>query len=444
MQVEVLRDGCGMLVLCCRNDRSQWHFAHSVPIREDSLALAGREKIVDRGCPIVERLAARDFAHAGGASTDSMAELASWKTVFVRRRVTRAKTMVRRAIEGTLDEMHGSAGALQHVRKKDLPDPDDKVGIRRLLTSHSLQQYLVTQRIRPGRRRQVVGSASHALEGSRRVWNAPSEQMPLPQERRQSVLTNGGDLEALDRPVRCPTKRVLLDAMASPRECALTIGAAVVGMDVVDAEAAAHGESVIVVSPPSSMREELGEGAVRLVSLLCWRVLCAVRREFGEERPLYLAGAMLTRTQPPAGASPEYDYGVAHVDRANMASYDYSAVLYLNTQGRGFEGGDFAFVDARDDEVVEPRAGRCVLFASGFEHLHRVGKVKRGSRFVLASWFTLNRASGVELQRAEYDVAETAPPPSAADIEAEASRLDLLVRLAGGTLEDLEALVSRQ
>ena len=29
-----------------------------------------------------------------------------------------------------------------------------------------------------------------------------------------------------------------------------------------------------------------------------------------------------------------------------MASYDYAALLYLNTQGEHFEGGDFAFVDA--------------------------------------------------------------------------------------------------
>ena len=68
---------------------------------------------------------------------------------------------------------------------------------------------------------------------------------------------------------------------------------------------------------------------------------------------------------------------MAHVDRANVASYDYSAVLYLNSQGEGFEGGDFCFIDAEGDEVLEPRAGRCVLFSSGFEHLHRVETVRR-------------------------------------------------------------------
>ena len=35
-----------------------------------------------------------------------------------------------------------------------------------------------------------------------------------------------------------------------------------------------------------------------------------------------------------------------------MASYDYAALLYLNTQGEHFEGGDFAFVDA--GQILNP------------------------------------------------------------------------------------------
>ena len=115
----------------------------------------------------------------------------------------------------------------------------------------------------------------------------------------------------------------------------------------------------------------------------------------------------------------------------------------MNTQGRGFAGGDFVFVDEHEDEVVEPRAGRCVLFASGFEHLHRVAKVTRGSRFVLASWYTLNPSAGESLRRAEYAIGDhVAPPPSAEDEAALRARLDTLVAQAGGTLQDLEALVT--
>jgi hypothetical protein len=401
---------------------------------------------VDRGRLVVERAATNDFIRAGGASVDCATELNAWRDVFVRRRVTHASKMLRAAIAGTLEDSEAMKGAeeLQRVRKKDLPDECDSVGIRRLLTSHSLQQALVAQRAGRHRHRRVLAVATRTISGNRQVWQAPSRQEPLSAERRHAMIEGGGDLEALDRSVRCPRRRVLLDELATPRECALAVGASIVGMDVHDEGAAETGEAVVVASPPSTLRGTLGEGGVRLVAMLCWRVLRALRREFGEDRPLHLAGAMLTRTQPPAGSS-EYDYGVAHVDRANMSSYDYSAVLYLNTQGGGFDGGDFAFVDDHEDEVVEPRAGRCVLFASGFEHLHRVGKVTRGSRFVLASWYTLNtsRTAGDALHRAEYAMGEDVAPPAAAeDEEAQGRRLDTLVALAGGTLQDLEALVN--
>ena len=94
-----------------------------------------------------------------------------------------------------------------------------------------------------------------------------------------------------------------------------------------------------------------------------------------------------------------------------MASYDYSAVLYLNCKGNGFEGGDFVFVDDKEDQVVQPRTGRLLLFASGFEHLHRVAHVTSGNRFVLASWYSLSPSAGEALLPACYELGETAPIP---------------------------------
>ena len=325
-------------------------------------------------------------------------------------------------------------------RKKDLPDPSDKTGIRRLVTSHSLQKTLVLQRSsNNGRRRRVriIASATHALAGGRHVWNAPEGEQPLSSEQRASVLKSGGDFYALDRPTRHPRRRVLLDDFARERECQLAIAAAAAAMrddDTLQTGLASReddGESVVICSPPSALQCSIGEGASRLVAMLCWRVLTALRREFGETRPLYLAGAMLTRTRPPLRANKPpsaaasgssaadahaYDYGAAHVDRANVSSYDYSAVLYLNTKGGGgsgsrggesavsFDGGDFAFMDESTDEVVEPRVGRLLLFASGFEHLHRVTHVTSGTRLVLAQWYTLNRAAGHELYPAHYEL----------------------------------------
>lgn len=441
-------DACGLLHLELAHDspKTRWTFepASRTPPSTTRAATS------DRGVQIVERAAKRDFVVAGGASADCAADLLPWEHVFLRRRVTHASKMLSAAVAGTLEEQAGTGEELQRVRKKDLPAENDRTGIRRLLTSHSLQETLVKQRLGGSagtrRVRRAIAVAAHPVAGLRHVWHAPARQEPLSAERRRAVVGSGGDLEALDRPVRCPQQRVLLDELATPRECALAIGASIVGMDVEDKAAAESGETVVVALPIAGLRGTLGEAGVRLVAMLCWRVLCAVRRDFGETRPLYLAGAMLTRTQPPGDSTPKpdaYSYGVAHVDRANMSSYDYSAVLYLNTQGRGFAGGDFVFVDEHEDEVVEPRAGRCVLFTSGFEHLHRVAKVTRGSRFVLASWYTLNPSAGESLRPAEYAIGDhVAPPPSAEDEAALRARLDTLVAQAGGTLQDLEALVT--
>jgi hypothetical protein len=132
--------------------------------------------------------------------------------------------------------------------------------------------------------------------------------------------------------------------------------------------------------------------------------------------------------------NPGHVYWNAHVDKANIASYDYSALLYLNTHneretgrdgdregyrentreggrrsedgvldtlGTTFGGGEFAFVDGDADRVVQPRAGRLVAFTSGLENLHRVEKVTRGTRYVLAMWFTCS-----ESHAAKADVEE--------------------------------------
>ena len=88
------------------------------------------------------------------------------------------------------------------------------------------------------------------------------------------------------------------------------------------------------------------------------------------------------------GARAAYNYSDAHVDKANVPSYDVSAVLYFNTAGVGFDGGSFAFIDDDDDRLVEPKAGRLLVFSSGCDNLHRVLPVTRGSRFAMTMWWT--------------------------------------------------------
>lgn len=51
----------------------------------------------------------------------------------------------------------------------------------------------------------------------------------------------------------------------------------------------------------------------------------------------------------------------------------------------------------KSELVVEPRAGRVVIFTSGAENPHFVEKVTSGCRFVLAFWFTCDEKKEFEI-----------------------------------------------
>ena len=68
-----------------------------------------------------------------------------------------------------------------------------------------------------------------------------------------------------------------------------------------------------------------------------------------------------------------------------------------------------------------------MLFASGFEQLHRVCPVSAGNRFALAAWFTLTAsASDGPVAPAHYAVHDLVPPPSTEDTKAAAVNIDEL------------------
>lgn len=101
----------------------------------------------------------------------------------------------------------------------------------------------------------------------------------------------------------------------------------------------------------------------------------------------------------------------------NTEHYDYSGLIYLNNHGTDFTGGKLYFFDSADgadavDEaaeaaaaavdaaegrerqagevahLVEPRAGRLLVFSSGTENPHQVTGVVSGVRYLIAMWFT--------------------------------------------------------
>ena len=135
----------------------------------------------------------------------------------------------------------------------------------------------------------------------------------------------------------------------------------------------------------------------------------------------YVAGAVQQ-----GGGGGEGDFVILHTDEATHAGYHYSCVLYLNSQGEEFEGGDFVFNDPAkktdaqrtdgkiddDDEEDEdddgpimsleeeirragreltpfhPTRGAAVIFSSGWENMHEVESVTSGTRYTVPCFFT--------------------------------------------------------
>uniref|UniRef100_A0A7S1EDK5 Fe2OG dioxygenase domain-containing protein n=2 Tax=Hemiselmis andersenii TaxID=464988 RepID=A0A7S1EDK5_HEMAN len=155
-----------------------------------------------------------------------------------------------------------------------------------------------------------------------------------------------------------------------------------------------HQGGTTSIAPASSL-DRLGNKGSLLYLYFLNKIKLQLIKEFGLGE-IYDSGALLTRLKgnPPKDewdVDPNHVYWNPHVDKANIPTYDYSALLYLNTLGDDFEGGEFAFLDDDADRIVQPRAGRLLLFPSGPENLHQVREVTRGTRYVLAMWFTCSK-----------------------------------------------------
>ena len=98
-------------------------------------------------------------------------------------------------------------------------------------------------------------------------------------------------------------------------------------------------------------------------------------------------------------------------------------MLYLSTQGVEFEGGSFAFVDkapptgstaAGSSTVLHelsPRLGTAVAFSSGWENMHQVGPLQRGTRFAMPMFFVTRPPShSVPAAQGDGDACDMAPP----------------------------------
>mmetsp|Transcript_35257 Transcript_35257/g.67986 ORF Transcript_35257/g.67986 Transcript_35257/m.67986 type:complete len:167 (-) Transcript_35257:55-555(-) len=136
----------------------------------------------------------------------------------------------------------------------------------------------------------------------------------------------------------------------------------------------------------------MGAAGFQLTGELLERARTTLASQLNISR-LFYSGSLLKRMDHPfiddgMQIDPHHDSANPHVDKANIASYDWSALLYLNSVDKDFAGGELAFHDIDIDTIVRPLAGRLVAFSSGLENLHRVLPMQWGKRYVLSMWFT--------------------------------------------------------
>lgn len=143
--------------------------------------------------------------------------------------------------------------------------------------------------------------------------------------------------------------------------------------------------SVLLDTGPARLAHELGGLRERVRSAL--RDFCAV-----PDDGLYLEYTLFTQMETgdahPAHADAETPAGNGRW-MPNHTSWRHSVgLLYLNTSGHDFTGGDLVFPTL--GRRVTPQAGQLVGFPSGRQHWHEVTPITHGSRCSLAIWTTRN------------------------------------------------------
>ncbi|XP_055971434.1 2-oxoglutarate and iron-dependent oxygenase domain-containing protein 3 isoform X2 [Sorex fumeus] len=127
------------------------------------------------------------------------------------------------------------------------------------------------------------------------------------------------------------------------------------------------------------------------------RVQLAIAEAFGiSASALHLTKPTFFSRINSTGAQTAHDeYWHAHVDKVTYGSFDYTSLLYLSDYLADFGGGRFVFMEDGANRTVEPRAGRVSFFTSGSENLHRVEKVRWGTRYAITIAFSCNPDHGI-------------------------------------------------
>ncbi|XP_075759661.1 2-oxoglutarate and iron-dependent oxygenase domain-containing protein 3 isoform X5 [Pelodiscus sinensis] len=139
------------------------------------------------------------------------------------------------------------------------------------------------------------------------------------------------------------------------------------------------------------------EEAERIRSDVRQRIQQTISQAFGiSSSSMYLTKpTFFSRINSTEAKTTHDEYWHPHIDKVTYGSFDYTSLLYLSDYTEDFGGGRFVFMDVGANKTVEPRAGRVSFFTSGSENLHRVEKVRWGTRYAITISFTCNPDHGI-------------------------------------------------
>nr|XP_048673214.1 2-oxoglutarate and iron-dependent oxygenase domain-containing protein 3 isoform X2 [Caretta caretta] len=141
----------------------------------------------------------------------------------------------------------------------------------------------------------------------------------------------------------------------------------------------------------------VGKHFVNLYSDVRRRIQQTIAQAFGiSSSSMYLTKpTFFSRINSTEAKTTHDEYWHPHIDKVTYGSFDYTSLLYLSDYTEDFGGGRFVFMDVGANKTVEPRAGRVSFFTSGSENLHRVEKVRWGTRYAITISFTCNPDHGI-------------------------------------------------
>jgi len=200
-------------------------------------------------------------------------------------------------------------------------------GTAAMLRAQEIQSKLIHTNYRQNKSQRRLVNATERITGTR-SW-------PIPGKDFDDLY---GTLYPLKPPVR---QRCVMDDFATAGECRHVVDGSVRIMYKLPR----MGVDTSWTVKPELLEVQAGNAFAQLICGLLERTRKHLIQNFGVDR-LFLAAAMITRLEGEGGQAPPHgempkdirEHWSPHIDKANVASYDYGALLYLSTQGEDFDG----------------------------------------------------------------------------------------------------------